>query len=102
VHTDLEESRSLYEFVNRVCSELGAAPEDLVAFEKYAAAAQSLVRPSATARAIDNGDTTIERVDKLVQLTAAQLGLSHPVLDAIVALVDRRIARNIEAASTPA
>lgn len=98
VHTDLEESRSVYEFVNRVCTELGAAPQDLVPFEKYAAAAQSLVRPSATARAINGGDTTIERVDKLVQLTAAQIGLNHPALDAIVALVDKRIARNIEAA----
>lgn len=99
VHTDLEESRSVYEFVNRVCTELGAAPQDLVPFEKYAAAAQSLVRPSATARSINSGDTTIERVDKLVQLTAAQIGLNHPALDAIVALVDKRIARNLEAAN---
>ena len=32
--------------------------------------------------------------DKLVQLVAQQQGMSHPVLDAIVVLVDERIAAN--------
>ena len=35
-----------------------------------------------------------ERADKLVQLIAKQKGLSHPVIDATVALVDERIAAN--------
>ena len=36
----------------------------------------------------------IERADKLVQLIAKQKGLSHPVIDAGVALVDERLAAN--------
>ena len=36
-----------------------------------------------------NGVPNIERADKLVQLIAKQKGLSHPVIDGIVALVDR-------------
>lgn len=102
VHGDLEESRSVYEFVNGVCTKLGAAPDDLVPFEKYAAAAQSLSRPSGAARGVNSGDANIERVDKLVQLTAAQLGLSHPVIDGIVALIDRRLETNRAAAGAQA
>jgi hypothetical protein len=94
VHTDLETSRSVYNFVNDLCVKLGAAPDDLVPFEKYAAAAQSLVRPASAARALQNGAPNIERADKLVQLIAAQKGLSHPVIDATVALVDSRLAAN--------
>ena len=82
VHTNLEESRSVYNFVNDLCVKLGANPNDLVPFEKYAAAAQSLSRPASAARALQNGAPNIERADKLVQLIARQKGLSHPTLDA--------------------
>jgi hypothetical protein len=94
VHSDIETSRSVYNFVNDLCVKLGAAPSDLVPFEKYAAAAQSLTRPASAARALNNGAPNIERADKLVQLIAKQKGLSHPVIDATVALVDRRLEAN--------
>jgi hypothetical protein len=94
VHTDLEASRSVYNFVNDLCVKLGANPNDLVPFEKYAAAAESLTRPASAARALQNGAPNIERADKLVQLIARQKGLSHPTLDATVALVDSRLDAN--------
>jgi hypothetical protein len=94
VHSDIETSRSVYNFVNDLCVKLGANPADLVPFEKYAAAAQSLVRPASAARALNNGMPYIERADKLVQLIAKQKGLSHPVIDAGVALVDARLEAN--------
>ena len=94
VHTDIETSRSVYNFVFDLCVKIGANPADLVPFEKYAAAAQSLVRPASAARALNNGVPNIERADKLVQLIAKQKGLSHPVIDATVALVDERLAAN--------
>ena len=94
VHSDLETSRSVYEFVNDLVVKLGASSGDLVPFEKYAAAAQSLVRPASAARALSNGAQYIERPDKLVQLIARQKSLSHPVIDEIVALVDSRVAAN--------
>jgi hypothetical protein len=94
VHTDIEESRSVYNFVFDLCVKLGADPKDLVPFEKYAAAAQSLSRPASAARALNNGMPNIERADKLVQLIAKQKGLSHPAIDAIVALVDKRLEAN--------
>lgn len=94
VHTDIETSRSVYNFVNDLCVQLGANPDDLVPFEKYAAAAQSLVRPASAARALTNGAPNIERADKLVQLIARQKGSSHPVIDEIVALVDTRLDAN--------
>ena len=68
--------------------------DELVPFEKYAAAAESLSRPASAARALNNGAPNIERADKLVQLAAKQKGMSHPALDAIVALVDRRLETN--------
>src|SRR6266849_5018622 len=94
VHSDIEASRSVYNFVNDLCVKLGASPTDLVPFEKYAAAAQSLVRPASAARALQNGAPNIERADKLVQLIAKQKGLSHPAIDAQVALVDARLEAN--------
>src|SRR6202008_4916607 len=94
VHTDLAESKSIYNFVNELCVKLGPAPPDLVPFEKYAAAAQSLTRPASAARALQNGATNIERADKLVQLIAKQKGLSNPAIDAQVALVDSRLEAN--------
>lgn len=94
VHSDLEASRSVYAFVAKLCVALGASEKDLVPFEKYAAAAQSLVRPASAARALQNGALNIERVDKLVQIIARSRGLSHTGIDAQVALVDRRLAAN--------
>src|SRR3974390_3086561 len=94
VHSNLEEARSVYNFVNDLCVRLGASPDDLVPFEKYAAAAQSLTRPAPAARALNNGAPNIERSDKLVQLIARQKGLSHPTIDATVALVDARLDAN--------
>ncbi len=94
VHTDIDESRSVYNFVVDLCVELGADRNDLVPFDKYAAAAQSLTRPASAARALNNGVPNIERADKLVQLIARQKGMTHPVIDRIVALVDSRLESN--------
>jgi hypothetical protein len=94
VWSDIETSRSVYNFVNDLCLKLGAKPEDLVPFEKYAAAARSLTRPASAARALQNGAPNIERADKLVQLIARQKGLSNAAIDAQVALVDARLEAN--------
>jgi len=94
VHSDLETSRSVYEFVNDLVVKLGANPGDLVPFEKYAAAAQFLVRQASVARALSNGAQYIERPDMLVQMIASQKGLHHSVIDEIVALANSRLATN--------
>jgi hypothetical protein len=94
VHSNLEEAREVYNFVFDLCVRLGAKPDDLVPFEKYAAAAQSLSRPASAARALQNGAPNIERADKLVQLIARQKGMNNARVDAIVALVDRRLEAN--------
>ena len=99
VHTDIGASRQIYDWVRTLCVKLGAAPDDLVPFEKYAAAAMGLVRPSSAARALFAGAPNIERVDRLVQSIAAQLGMRNAVLDATVALVDDRLAANRKAAA---
>ena len=100
VHSNLRESKSVYDFVTDVCVALGASREQLVPFEKYAAAAESLTRPASAARALNNGAQNIERADKLVQLIARQKGMRHPVVDAIVALVDSRLDENRKKAKT--
>jgi hypothetical protein len=102
VHSNLEHSRSIYNFVLDVCVKLGASREELVPFEKYADAAASLSRPASAARALNNGALNIERADKLVQLAAKQKDMSHPVLDEIVALVDRRLEANRKAKASTA
>jgi hypothetical protein len=94
VHSDIDASRSIYDFTLDVCVKLGASRDELVPFEKYAAAADGLSRPASAARALNNGALNIERADKLVQLAAAEHGLHHPMLDEIVSLVDRRLEAN--------
>jgi hypothetical protein len=94
VHTDIAASRAVYNWVSELCVTLGADRDDLVPFEKYAAAAQDLVRPSSAARALFAGAPNIERVDRLVQAIAAQKGMRSAVVDETVALVDARLALN--------
>jgi hypothetical protein len=94
VHSDIAASRAVYNWVRDLCIKLGAAPDDLVPFEKYAAAALDLSRPSSAARALFAGAPNIERTDRLVQSIAAQKGMRSAVLDEIVALVDARLAAN--------
>ena len=88
VHADIEASRAVYNWVAKLCISLGAAEKDLVPFEKYAAAAQSLGSPSSAARALAAGAPNIERTDRLVQTLAAQKGMRSDVVDRTVALVD--------------
>jgi hypothetical protein len=99
VHTDIEASRSIYNWVRDLCVQLGASPDDLVPFEKYAAAANGLIRPSSAARALFAGAPNIERVDRLVQSIAAQKGLRNAVLDDTVGMVDARLEINRKAAA---
>ncbi len=73
---------------------MGADPADEVPFEKYAKAAESLLKPSSVARAIAAGAPFIERVDVLVQLIARDLGLSNPEIDETVDIVDLRLGAN--------
>jgi hypothetical protein len=94
VHSDINASRATYQWVVNLCLMLGAQESDLVPFEKYAAAAQSLGSPSSAARALYGGAPYIERVDRLVQAIAAQKGLKLPILDEIVGLVDARLEAN--------
>jgi hypothetical protein len=99
VHQDIATSRAVYNWVIGLCEKLGAAPGDLVPFEKYAAAANDLVRPSSAARALNNGVPNIERTDRLVQLIAAQMGMRNATVDQTVAQVDARLAANRKAAA---
>ena len=94
VHSDIEASRSVYEWVGALAVSLGADPGDLVPFEKYAAAARSLRSPSSAARALAAGAPQVERVDRLVQSVAAQKGMRNAAVDETVARVDDWLVRN--------
>jgi hypothetical protein len=94
VHSDIEASRTVYNWVVKLCVSLGASEKDLVPFEKYANAALSLLTPSSAARALFGGAPNIERVDRLVQAVAAQKRVQSAVVDETVALVDARLESN--------
>ncbi len=94
VHGDIDRSREIYDFVNGVVERVGADPADMVPFEKYAAAASNLLKPSSAARAVYSGAVDIERVDKLIERIAAAIGLSHPAITETVATVDEKLATN--------
>ena len=95
VHSDIEKSRAIYEFVDSLVQRLGAAPTDAVPFDKYAKAAQNLLKPSSAARAVAAGAPFIERVDVLVQLIAKDLGITSPDIDKTVSIVDEQLESNV-------
>ncbi|NQU72115.1 MAG: hypothetical protein HQ514_16300 [Rhodospirillales bacterium] len=97
VHSDIELSRSVYDWVSSVCRKMGAAAEDQVPFEKYANAANGLEKPSSAARALLAGAQNIERADCLVKTIADQMGMRSEVVDQTVALVDSWVERNRKA-----
>jgi hypothetical protein len=94
VHTDVEASHAVYNWVVELCRKLGAAEQDLVPFEKYANAALSLASPSSAARALAAGAPYIERTDRLVQIIARQKGMRNLEVDKTVALVDSWLEAN--------
>ena len=100
VHGDLELSRSVYAWVAELCESLGASPEDMVPFDKYAAAATGLLKPSSAARALVAGAVQVERIDLLIKLVAAQRGRHSDSVDQTVARVDAWLARNRQAAAS--
>jgi hypothetical protein len=77
VHSDLDATRAAYEWVVKVCVALGAAPSDMVPFDKYASAALALGSPSSAARALVGGAPYIERVDRLL-IRAGRRPISRP------------------------
>jgi len=94
VHGDIDLSRSVYDWVSETCRKIGASEKDQVPFEKYANAANGLVKPSSAARALLGGAKNIERADALVKTIAAQMGMHSDVVDATVASVDAWLEAN--------
>lgn len=99
VHGDIEASRAIYDWVGSVCRRLGAADKDLVPFEKYAAAAEALLKPSSVARAVFAGAPRVERVDRLVQAIGRQHGMRSEAVDEIVARCDKKLNENLRTAA---
>ncbi|NWG23844.1 MAG: hypothetical protein HXY30_05400 [Pseudorhodoplanes sp.] len=92
VHGDLDLSREVYGCVEAIALRIGAHRDDLVPFDKYAAAAEQLSKPSSAARAVAAGATVIERVDHLVQIVGRQYGIAHREIDRVIALLDAKLA----------
>jgi hypothetical protein len=95
VHSDLKLSQSIYEHVDALARRLGAEAKDQVPFEKYAKAAESLLKPSSAARAVSAGAPFIERVDLLVKLISHQLGAPNGEIDRTVQIVDQKLNERI-------
>jgi len=92
-------SERIYHSVCDIVARLGADAEAGVPYEKYARAAEGLLKPSSAARAIDGGAEQVERVDLLVQLIAEQLSIDAPEVGEVVATVNSRLAANRRAAA---
>ncbi|MDJ0637385.1 MAG: 2-dehydropantoate 2-reductase N-terminal domain-containing protein [Paracoccaceae bacterium] len=96
---DVEQSRAIYAAVTDLVVKLGAEADSQVPFEKYAKAAEGLLKPSSAARAIDGGAEQIERVDLLVSLIADQMGVLAPAVHETVNIVNARLSENRGAAA---
>ncbi len=67
--------------------------------QKYAKAAESLLKPSSAARAVAGGAPCIERVDLLVKLISHQLGVPNAEIDRTVRIVNQKLSESVEALS---
>lgn len=94
INDDGAMARRVYDWVTQVCKRLGADDGNLVAFDRYVSAASSLTAPSSAARALAAGGVHIERVDRLVQAIAADLGMRLAEVDRTVDIVDSWLASN--------
>src|SRR6202030_2066885 len=97
VHGDLKRSQTIYDHVDAIARRLGADPRDQVPFQKYAKAAESLLKPSSAARAVASGAPFIERVDLLVKLISYQLGMPNAEIDRTVQVIDQKLSEKIVA-----
>src|SRR4030081_851016 len=102
VHGHLKLFHFIYDHVDAIARRLGADPKDQVPFEKYAKAAESLLKPSSAARAVSNGAPFIERVDLLVKLISYQLGVPNAEIDRTVQIVDQKLNERIVAGESSA
>ncbi|MCG8622996.1 MAG: hypothetical protein MJE68_13505 [Proteobacteria bacterium] len=94
VYSDEAASKSVYDWVGDLTQKLGASASDQVPYEKYAAAAKQLLKPSSVARAIDAGAPHVERVDKLVAKIGKHIGMENQDLSTIASTVDKRLEAN--------
>jgi len=97
VHSNLQASSDVYAYVDELVKKIGGDAKDAVPFEKYAKAAEGLLKPSSAARAIDAGAKNIERVDKLVQTIGREYGIKNASVDRTVSIIDSRLNANREA-----
>ncbi len=102
VHGNLKLSQSIYDHVDGIARRLGAEAKDQVPFEKYAKAAESLLKPSSAARALASGAPFIERVDLLMKLISHQLGVPSAEIDRTVEIVDQKLNERIVAGGSGA
>ena len=89
-------SRRIYESVQGLCLQRGAAPQDLVPFETYCTAARQLTAPSSVARALFQSATKVERMDRIIWQLMTKHGCPNPEIEAIVDRVDTVVAQNIQ------
>jgi hypothetical protein len=92
----------VYDWVVALCVRLGAAGEDMVPFDKYAAAARGLLKPSSAARALAAGAKDVERIDLLVKLVAAHHGMHSDSVCETVRNVNHWLHKNRNAVSATA
>src|ERR1700732_717556 len=97
VHDDLKLSQTIYDHVDAIARRLGADPKDQVPFQKYAKAAESLLKPSSAARAGARGAPFIWRVDLLGELILYHVGRPNAEIDRTVQVVDQKLNERIVA-----
>ncbi len=94
VHSNIEASKEVYDWVHQLCQTMGADAADMVPFEKYANAAQGLSKPSSAARALFAGAPNIERLDLLVKTLSDGIGMHSKMVNDTVELVNKRLQAN--------
>ena len=92
VHQNLEVSEAIYDTVTALCRELGARDLDMVSFASYAKATRLLIRPSSVARALEQENPRVERMDILIEKLLGSRNMGSDLISQIVNRVSRKMA----------
>lgn len=91
VFADVEQTRTIYDQVLKLCLSLGASGTDLVPFGAYCKAAQQLDKPSSVSRAAELPGAKLERMDLLIHTLCNIHDVAVPELDRIVERIENKL-----------
>jgi len=94
VKLNITKSELIYNQVTSILKKMGAGRQHIVPFNRYLKSTNNLNAPSSVCKSIIQGNSKVERVDKLYQIIGFINGIKHNEIDKIVQDIEDNILTN--------